>query len=54
MKARIAAGELGKLRRLYVEYPQGWLAERIELQEGNNAGWRTDPKLSGKPVAWVI
>ena len=48
MKARIAAGELGKLRRLYVEYPQGWLAERIELQEGNNAGWRTDPKLSGK------
>jgi predicted dehydrogenase len=26
MKARIAAGELGKLRRVYVEYPQGWLA----------------------------
>jgi predicted dehydrogenase len=48
MKARIAAGELGKLRRIYVEYPQGWLAERIELQGGNNAGWRTDPKQSGK------
>jgi predicted dehydrogenase len=48
MKARIAAGELGKLRRVYVEYPQGWLAERIELQGGNNAGWRTDPKLAGK------
>jgi len=47
-KARIAKGELGKLRRVYVEYPQGWLAERIELQGGNNAGWRTDPKLSGK------
>jgi len=48
MKARIARGDLGKLRRLYVEYPQGWLAERIELLGGNNAGWRTDPKQSGK------
>lgn len=47
-KARIAKGDLGKLRRLYVEYPQGWLAERIELLGGNNAGWRTDPKQSGK------
>ncbi len=47
-KARIAKGDLGKIRRLYVEYPQGWLAERIELQGGNNAGWRTDPKRSGK------
>lgn len=45
---RIAKGELGKLRRLYVEYPQGWLADRIELQGGNNAGWRTDPKQTGK------
>lgn len=48
MKARIAAGELGSVRRVYVEYPQGWLSERIELQSGNNAGWRTDPDLSGK------
>lgn len=48
MKARIAAGELGKIRRVYVEYPQGWLSDRIELQEGNNARWRTDPQLSGK------
>ena len=48
MKARIAAGELGKLRRIYVEYPQGWLSERIEIQSGNNAGWRTNPELTGK------
>jgi predicted dehydrogenase len=48
MKDRIAKGELGKLRRLYVEYPQGWLADRIELEGGNNAGWRTDPRLTGK------
>ena len=36
-KARIAKGELGKLRRVYVEYTQGWLSERIELLGGNNA-----------------
>ncbi|MDR2138566.1 MAG: Gfo/Idh/MocA family oxidoreductase [Tannerella sp.] len=48
MKARIARGDIGRLRRLYVEYPQGWLADRIELLGGNNAGWRTDPKLTGK------
>lgn len=47
-KARVARGDLGKLRRVYVEYLQGWLSDRIELQGGNNAGWRTDPKRSGK------
>lgn len=47
-KNRIAAGELGKLRRIYVEYTQGWLSKRIELDGGNNAGWRTDPKQTGK------
>jgi predicted dehydrogenase len=50
-KERIAKGELGNLRRVYVEYSQGWLSERIELQGGNNAGWRTDPKRSGKAGA---
>lgn len=47
-KARIAKGELGKLRKVYVEYTQGWLSQRIELLGGNNAGWRTNPKTSGK------
>jgi predicted dehydrogenase len=50
-KERIANGELGNIRRLYVQYTQGWLADRIELQGGNNAGWRTDPKRSGKAGA---
>lgn len=50
-KERVAKGELGKIRRVYVEYTQGWLSERIELQGGNNAGWRTDPKRSGKAGA---
>lgn len=47
-RERIRRGDLGKIRRLFVEYTQGWLSERIELEEGNNAGWRTDPKRSGK------
>lgn len=47
-RERIARGDIGKVRRVYVEYPQGWLSERIELEGGNNAGWRTDPKQSGK------
>jgi len=48
MKERIAKGEIGAIRRVFVEYCQGWLSDRIELQGGNNAGWRTDPKRSGK------
>ena len=51
MKIRISNGDIGKLRRVYVEYPQGWLSERIELQSGNNAGWRTDRAYSGKAGA---
>jgi len=47
-KTRIARGDIGAVRRVYVEYPQGWLAQRIELLGGNNAGWRTNPKQSGK------
>lgn len=47
-RARIANGELGRLRKVYVEYTQGWLSQRIELQGGNNAGWRTNPETTGK------
>jgi len=47
-KVRIARGDIGQVRKVYVEYPQGWLSKRIELEGGNNAGWRTDPKRSGK------
>ncbi len=47
-KERIARGDLGKIRKVYVEYIQGWLSDRIELEGGNNAGWRTDRSRSGK------
>jgi len=45
-KQMLKSGMLGKIRKVYVEYPQGWLSNFIE---GNNpqAAWRTDPKRSG-------
>lgn len=46
-RARVARGELGKIRRIYVEYPQGWLYN--DCAAGNKqAAWRVDPKRSGK------
>jgi len=40
-------GELGKIQKVIVEYPQGWLLDRVELSGSKQAAWRTDPKLSG-------
>ena len=44
----ISEGELGKIRKVYVEYPQGWLSAKVEDQGNVQASWRTDPKRSGK------
>lgn len=47
-KAMVKDGKLGKIRKVWVEYPQGWLS-RLSEREGNaQAAWRTDPKKSGK------
>ena len=43
----VAAGKLGKIRKVVVEYPQGWLATRLEASGQKQAAWRTDPKRSG-------
>ncbi len=44
----VQAGELGKIRKVLVEYTQGWLS-RLSEKEGNaQAAWRTDPQRSGK------
>ncbi len=43
----IATGKLGKIRKVVVEYPQGWLATRLEASGQKQAAWRTDPKRSG-------
>ena len=44
----IAAGELGELRVVQVEYVQDWLTEKIEGSGNKQADWRTDPAQSGK------
>jgi len=46
-RALIAAGELGKIRKVYVEYPQGWLSTFLENTGQKQASWRTDPSKSG-------
>ncbi|NCB08515.1 MAG: Gfo/Idh/MocA family oxidoreductase [Bacteroidia bacterium] len=44
----VADGELGKIRKVFVEYPQGWLSAKVEDMGNAQASWRTDPKRSGK------
>jgi len=46
-RALIASGRLGAIRKIYVEYPQGWLATDIERDGQKQASWRTDPTKSG-------
>jgi predicted dehydrogenase len=41
-------GALGKIRKIYVEYAQGWLSKLSEREGNAQAAWRTDPKKSGK------
>ena len=43
----ILSGQLGKIRKIVVEYPQGWLATALEKEDQKQAAWRTDPKRSG-------
>jgi predicted dehydrogenase len=44
----VADGVFGKIRKVIVEYPQGWLASKVEDSGNAQASWRTDPKRSGK------
>lgn len=50
-KAMVADGVLGKIRKVWVEYPQGWLSKLSEREGNAQAAWRTDPKKSGKAGA---
>ena len=47
----IRSGILGAIRKVYVEYPQGWLSTSLEKTNHAQASWRTDPKRSGKAGA---
>lgn len=44
---RVQRGDLGKIRRVYVEYPQGWLSTDCAAVN-KQAAWRVDPTRSGK------
>jgi predicted dehydrogenase len=47
-RSMIKNGALGTIRKVLVEYPQGWLS-RLSEKDGNaQAAWRTDPTRSGK------
>jgi predicted dehydrogenase len=43
----VRTGALGKIRKVVAEYPQGWLATRLEESGQKQAAWRTDPARSG-------
>ena len=47
-KAMVADGVFGKTRKIWVEYPQGWLSKLSEREGNAQAAWRTDPTKSGK------
>ena len=44
---RVAAGQLGKVRKILVEYTQGWLAGKEEENNNPQAAWRLDPEKAG-------
>ena len=46
-KWMIKNGDIGEVRKVVVEYPQGWLSTKLEDSEQKQAAWRTDPKRSG-------
>jgi len=47
-KQLVKNGAIGKVRKIYVEYLQGWLSKLSEREGNAQAAWRTDPTKSGK------
>jgi predicted dehydrogenase len=47
-RAMFQQGVFGKIRKVWVEYPQGWLSKLSEREGNAQAAWRTDPGKSGK------
>ncbi len=46
-RARVARGDLGKVRVVQVEYPQDWMTDRVEDRGVKQAEWRADPAKAG-------
>jgi predicted dehydrogenase len=47
-KEMVKDGAFGTIRKIMVEYPQGWLSTLTEREGNSGAAWRTDPSKSGK------
>jgi predicted dehydrogenase len=43
----VKSGKIGKVRKVIVEYPQGWLSQLLESTGQRQAAWRTDPARCG-------
>lgn len=50
-RERVRSGELGDIRRIVVEYSQGWLATLLEAEGHKQAAWRADPERAGASSA---
>lgn len=46
-RCMVRGGDLGEIRKVIVEYNQGWLASAAEETGDKQASWRTDPEKSG-------
>lgn len=46
-RERVLRGDLGKITKVVAEYNQGWLAAKMNSDEGKQAAWRLDPELAG-------
>lgn len=46
-REQVRNGTLGKIRKIFVTYPQGWLSKYLEVTGYKQAEWRTDPARSG-------
>ncbi|ETW11406.1 oxidoreductase [Roseivivax marinus] len=46
-KEMVAAGEIGAIRVVQVEYPQDWMTDAVEEQGVKQAEWRADPERAG-------
>jgi predicted dehydrogenase len=47
MRHMVQSGVIGTVRKVVVEYHQGWLATAVESSGSKQAAWRVDPALSG-------
>ncbi|HEY1021837.1 MAG TPA: Gfo/Idh/MocA family oxidoreductase [Flavisolibacter sp.] len=46
-REQVRSGRIGKVRKIFVTYPQGWLSHFKEATGDKQAAWRTDPARSG-------